>query len=79
MAFTLMNRGALSEEDFLEEVGFCYLKEEGRKKVVAEFEERMRETVQHPRLKRPVSYRTSSAWRPTNWSDICWGWNPTSH
>ncbi|SNB73808.1 type I-B CRISPR-associated endonuclease Cas1b [Thermoflexus hugenholtzii] len=58
MAFTLMNRNALSEEDFLEEVGFCYLKEEGRKKVVAEFEERMRETVQHPRLKRPVSYRT---------------------
>ncbi len=58
MVFTLMNRNALSEEDFLEEVGFCYLKDEGRKKVVMEFEERLRETVQHPRLKRPVGYRT---------------------
>lgn len=58
MAFTLLNRGALGEEDFLEEVGFCYLTEEGRKKVVTAFEERMRETVQHPRLRRPVSYRT---------------------
>ncbi|MCS6964856.1 MAG: type I-B CRISPR-associated endonuclease Cas1b, partial [Thermoflexus sp.] len=58
MVFALMNRNALSEEDFLEEVGFCYLKEDGRKKAVSEFEERLRETVQHPRLKRPVSYRT---------------------
>lgn len=58
MLFTLVNRNMLSEEDFAEEVGFCYLEEEGRRKVVAEFEERMRETVQHPRLKRPVSYRT---------------------
>jgi len=58
MAFALMNRGALGEDDFLEEVGFCYLTKGGRKKVVMEFEERMRETIQHPRLKRPVSYRT---------------------
>ncbi len=58
MIFTLMNRNMLGEEDFAEEVGFCYLEAGGRRKVVAEFEERMRETVQHPRLKRPVSYRT---------------------
>lgn len=58
MAFTLLNRSALGEEDFLEEVGFCYLTEEGRKEVVTAFEERMRETVQHPQLRRPVSYRT---------------------
>ncbi len=58
MIFALMNRNMLGEEDFVEEVGFCYLEAGGRRKVVAEFEERMRETVQHPRLKRPVSYRT---------------------
>lgn len=41
----------------MEEVGFAYLKEDGRKKVVREFEEKMLTTVKHRKIKRNVSYR----------------------
>jgi len=55
--FSLLNKRTLGEADFLEEVGFTYLNEEGRKKFVREFEERLQATVKHRRLKRSVSYR----------------------
>lgn len=55
--FSLLNKRVLDKSDFMEEVGLTYLNEEGRKKFVREFEERMGTTVKHRRLKRSVSYR----------------------
>lgn len=57
MIFRLINRGMISDDDLMEEVGFAYLSEEGRRKFVGEFEEAMRRTIKHRRLKRNVSYR----------------------
>lgn len=55
--FKLINKSILTEDDLMEEVGFAYLKERGRKAVVREFEERLQATVRHRRLGRNISYR----------------------
>ncbi len=57
--FRAVNRGIIDEEDF-EAVGEAkgvYLKENGLKKFMREFESTLQETVKHRRLKRHVSYR----------------------
>ncbi len=55
--FRLVNKSMLTEDHLMEEVGFAYLNEEGRKIFVKEFEERLQATVKHRTLKRHVSYR----------------------
>lgn len=57
--FSLVNRGALKARDFRggEESGGIFLTEKGRKTFLEAYEARLRETVQHPRLGRAVSYR----------------------
>jgi CRISPR-associated protein Cas1 len=49
----------LNETDFIEEkVGGIFLSENGRKKVIKEFDEKLNETIYHSNLKRYVSYKT---------------------
>jgi CRISPR-associated protein Cas1 len=57
LIFRLINKGIMSERDFLEEVGLTYLNEEGRKKFVKGFDEVLNNTVKHKKLNRYVSYR----------------------
>jgi len=55
--FKLLNAKMLSEKHFDQQLNSCYLKENGRKIFVKEFEERLKTTIQHRKLKRRVSYR----------------------
>ena len=55
--FRLVNKGMITDKDLMEEVGFAYLNENGRRKFVGEFEEALKRTIKHRRLKRNVSYR----------------------
>lgn len=57
--FSLVNRGALKAKDFRggDEAGGVFLTEKGRKTFLEAYETRLRETVQHPKLGRAVSYR----------------------
>lgn len=57
--FRLLNRGVISEDDFvgIGDAPAIYLKDEARKKVIREMEETLQTTVHHRRLKRNVSYR----------------------
>ncbi len=55
--FSLINRGEIKKEDFLEELGGIYMKEKGSKKFIEAYEKRLSETVTHKGLKRKVSYR----------------------
>jgi len=55
--FSLINKKMLKEDDFDAESGFCFLSDAGRKKFIKEFDERLSCTIQHPKLKRSVSYR----------------------
>ncbi|WP_435195984.1 type I-B CRISPR-associated endonuclease Cas1b [Natronomonas sp. EA1] len=55
--FRLVNRNQLSLEDFEAELNACLLTESGRQTFSKVFEETLERTVEHPRLKRKVSYQ----------------------
>lgn len=56
--FKLINKRIIKIDDFRQELNFCYLNENGRKKFLQEFDRKLNETIKHPKLKRKVSYRT---------------------
>ncbi|GAB3037638.1 type I-B CRISPR-associated endonuclease Cas1b [Natronobiforma cellulositropha] len=55
--FRLLNRSQLSHDDFETDLGSCLLTERGRQTYTMAFEETLERTVDHPRLKRKVSYQ----------------------
>jgi len=55
--FKLVNNGQLRPQHFDEKLNFCYLKEEGRKIFLQEWDERLKQTIEHRSLGRKVSYR----------------------
>ncbi len=57
VAFKLINNNMIKPEYFEEKLNFCYLKEQGRKLYIKEFDERLQTTIEHRDLKRNVSYR----------------------
>ncbi len=56
--FKLVNNNMIRLEDFDEDVGYCYMNENGRKKFLKEFDQKLTTTIKHRKLKRNVSYRT---------------------
>lgn len=56
--FSLINNRRLNKKDFKYEDCICYLSEDGRKKFLSDFENKMETTIIHRHLKRKVSYRT---------------------
>jgi len=58
LIFRLINRKQIASKHFLREGG-VFLNDEGRKVVVAAWEEFLQTTYKHPRLKRSVSWRTT--------------------
>lgn len=57
LIFSLLNKKILTEKDFLRESNFCYLKEPGRKRLLQEYDEVLKRTIQHKGLNKNVSYR----------------------
>jgi CRISPR-associated protein Cas1 len=55
--FSLINRGALQAKDFRSGTEGVFLTEKGRKTFLEAYETRLKETIQHPKLGRAVSYR----------------------
>lgn len=55
--FSLINRGALQAKDFRSGTEGVFLTERGRKTFLEAYETRLKETIQHPKLGRAVSYR----------------------
>ena len=55
--FSALNKGIISESDFEKESNFLYLKERGRKAILALYDEKLETTVKHKDLGRSVSYR----------------------
>jgi len=56
--FKLVNNNMIRLEDFEEDVNYCYMNENGRKKFLKEFDQKLTTTIKHRKLKRNVSYRT---------------------
>ena len=58
LIFRLVNKREIQEKHFEKETGGgIYLNDKGREIVVRKWEERVNETIEHPKLKRKVSYR----------------------
>ncbi len=55
--FSLINKNMLSADDFREETGFCFLNLDGRKKFIQAYDEKLKQTIKHPSLKRNISYK----------------------
>ncbi len=58
LIFRLINYGQITEQDFEEELGGVYLKENGRKIFVEEFDKQLETTILHRKLKKKVKYKT---------------------
>ncbi|EES50339.1 type I-B CRISPR-associated endonuclease Cas1b [Clostridium botulinum] len=56
--FTLINKNMITSKDFNIENGLCYLNEDGKKKFIREYENKLSTTIKHRALNRKVSYRT---------------------
>ncbi|WP_333785381.1 type I-B CRISPR-associated endonuclease Cas1b [Thermocrinis sp.] len=54
----LIKSGTITERDFLEEAEYCYLNTDGKKKFLKAFDNLLKSTVYHPKLKRNVSLKT---------------------
>lgn len=57
MIFSMLNKNQITEDDFERESNFLYLKEAGKRKVLAEYDKRLGNTIAHKDLGRDVSYR----------------------
>lgn len=58
VVFRLVNRQRIGFDDFESDLDGCLLTEDGRVTVLEAYEETLDRTVEHPRLKRNVSYKT---------------------
>lgn len=54
--FKLLNNRELQESHFDQDLNYCYLKESGRRIFITAFDEKMKTTIEHRKLKRKVSY-----------------------
>ncbi len=57
MIFSLLNNRQIKKDHFDKHLNYSYLKEDGRKIVLKEWDDRLKETIYHKQLKKKVSYR----------------------
>ncbi len=58
LIFSVLNKGIIKQKDFERRMNGISLNEYGKRKVVKEIDERLRDTIKHEKLGRNVSYRT---------------------
>ncbi len=57
LIFSLINKKQITIKDFDKDLNYAYLNENGRKKFLKAYEERLAKTIKHRKLKRKVSYK----------------------
>ncbi|NLY76939.1 MAG: type I-B CRISPR-associated endonuclease Cas1 [Tissierellia bacterium] len=57
MIFSMLNKNQITEDDFEKQSSYLYLKETGKKKILMEYDTRLKQTIRHKELGRDVSYR----------------------
>lgn len=58
LIFSVINKNIIKATDFNMDNGICYLNENGRKKFIKEYENKLSTTIKHRGLNRKVSYRS---------------------
>ncbi|ACV61813.1 CRISPR-associated protein Cas1 [Desulfofarcimen acetoxidans DSM 771] len=57
LIFSMLNKNMLTEKDFESQSNFCYLKDNGRKRLLQKYDEDLKRTIRHKVLNKNVSYR----------------------
>ncbi len=57
MIFSMLNKNQITENDFERDSNFLYLRENGKRKILIEYDKRLENTIFHKELGREVSYR----------------------
>jgi len=57
MIFSMLNKNQITENDFELKSNYLYIKENGKKKILMEYDKRLAQTIHHKDLGRDVSYR----------------------
>lgn len=57
LIFSLLNKEQIKEKDFEKELNYLYLKENAKKTILKEYDEKLKTTITHKTLKKKVSYR----------------------
>lgn len=57
LIFSLLNKNIITEENFEKDSNYYYLKDKGRKKVLEEYEKKLKSVITHKELNREVSYQ----------------------
>ncbi|MBP2639593.1 MAG: CRISPR-associated protein, Cas1 family [Firmicutes bacterium] len=57
LIFSLLNRNQITERDFTPNLNFLHLKKEASQLIAAEFDKRLKTTINHRELKKDVSYQ----------------------
>ncbi len=57
LIFSLLNKNIITEEDFEKDSNYYYLKDKGRKKVLEEYEKKLKSVITYKELNREVSYQ----------------------
>lgn len=57
MIFSLLNKNQITEKDFEKGLNYLYLKDNARKKILQEYDEKLNTTITHRKLNKSVSYK----------------------
>jgi len=57
MIFSMLNKNQITENDFDKDSNFLYLRENAKRKILAEYDNRLKNTIFHKELGRDVSYQ----------------------
>lgn len=57
LLFRVLNKKIVKEDDFDEDLNYCYLNKKGKKKVLSEFDNMLKRTVKHREINKHVSYK----------------------
>lgn len=57
LIFSLLNKNQITEDDFVKDLNYLYLKENARKMILQEYDARIKKTIKHRILNKDVSYR----------------------
>lgn len=57
LIFSLLNKNQITEKDFEKDLNYLYLKDNARKVILQEYDQKLNTTIRHRDLKKNVSYR----------------------
>jgi len=57
LIFSMLNKNQITEKDFQEELNYIYIKDNARKNILQNYDDRLQTTINHKTLEKSVSYR----------------------